>query len=159
MKCKRLGCFVLIAAFASISGGCAASSAQLRRQMEAIDPADRIDAMIKAARRKDAGLTPALVDRLDDEDPAVRMYAILALERMTGERLGYSYAAPTAKRRDAVEAWRNYIAQTQGHGGSQVADGSTGRNAATSASPHSESAPVSPSRATVDDESMGGDGR
>ena len=155
MKCKRLACGLLLLACACFSGGCTASSAQLRRQMESFDPAKRIDAVIQAARRKDASLTPALVDRLDDEDPAVRMYAILALERLTGERLGYSYAAPTGKRREAVDSWRDYIARNRGDGESQMAAGSVGWNAATSQAPLNPT-PVSASNSTDGDESTGG---
>lgn len=151
MNGKRLAWVLGLLASACIWGGCTASSAQLRRQMEAVDPARRIDAVIQAARRKDTSLTPALVDRLDDEDPAVRMYAILALERMTGERLGYSYAAPTSKRRDAVESWRSYIARNHVNGDSQVASRSKGWNQASS----SNSSPVSPANSTGASETKG----
>ena len=168
MKCKRLACGLLLLASAWISGGCTASSAQLRRQMESFDPAKRIDAVIQAASRKDASLTPALVDRLDDEDSAVRMYAILALERLTGERFGYSYAAPTSKRREAVDSWRDYIARHRTDGDSQIAAGTGGLHDSTSQLPLNPT-PVPASNSTDGDESkaakatsgdvMGGDGQ
>lgn len=135
MICKRLACSLWFLGLACVICGCSASSAQLRRQMESINPSDRIDAVVEAARRHDKSLTPALVDRLDDEDPAVRMYAILALERLTGERMGYSYAAPTGRRREAVETWRRYIARNHDGADSQVAAGSTGWSDTTSTSP------------------------
>jgi len=50
-----------------------------------------------------------LVARLEDEDDAVRFFAILALEKMTGTRLGYEYHAPVNERLRAVQAWRRYL--------------------------------------------------
>lgn len=52
-----------------------------------------------------------LVTRLEDDDDAVRFFAILALDRMTGTRLGYSYHAPLDERTRSVQAWRRYLAQ------------------------------------------------
>jgi hypothetical protein len=52
-----------------------------------------------------------LVARLDDEDDAVRFFAILALERMTGTRLGYCYHDHADGRLRAVQAWRRYLKQ------------------------------------------------
>jgi hypothetical protein len=56
-------------------------------------------------------LLPALVNRLDDDDVAVRLYTIVALEKMTGQRLGYEYAAGRGERQEAVAQWRRYIEQ------------------------------------------------
>jgi len=39
----------------------------------------------------------------------VRFFAILALERLAGTRLGYDYSAPFEKRVASVERWRSYI--------------------------------------------------
>lgn len=52
-----------------------------------------------------------LVGRLEDEDPAVRFFAIIALEKMTGTRLGYVYHAPLDERLRAVQSWRRYMAK------------------------------------------------
>lgn len=52
-----------------------------------------------------------LVARLEDDDDAVRFFAILALDRMTGTRLGYSYHGPLDQRTRAVQAWHRYLAQ------------------------------------------------
>ena len=71
---------------------------------------DRILAIREAGERRDREVIPLLVDRLEDEDAAVRFYAILALERITGDRLGYRYEGNAADRRDAVERWRRYAA-------------------------------------------------
>ncbi len=40
---------------------------------------------------------------------AVRMYAILALERIEGTNLGYRYWAGDADRAHMAQQWRNYL--------------------------------------------------
>lgn len=97
-----------------LATGCVDSNIRLRRKMESIEPGDRIEAIVKATRQGNEALIPAIVDRLDDEDAAVRFYAILSLERLVGKRLGYSYAAPASERRKAVQAWRQFLAQRNG---------------------------------------------
>lgn len=77
--------------------------------MHSPDPADRIAAIKQAVDRKDSRALPALVERLEDEDEAVRFYAILALEKMTGTRLGYEYWADSAERAAAVNRWRRRL--------------------------------------------------
>ena len=50
--------------------------------------------------------TPAdLVAGLDDPDPAVRLFAIGGLQRLTDRRFGYRWYRDRAGRRDAVDAW------------------------------------------------------
>lgn len=52
-----------------------------------------------------------LVGRLDDEDEAVRFFAILALEKMTGTRLGYKYHDSVCERLRAIDSWWRYLAE------------------------------------------------
>ncbi|MCK6457498.1 MAG: HEAT repeat domain-containing protein [Phycisphaerae bacterium] len=75
------------------------------------DAGDRIRAIKRAGEQKDRSAVPLLVDRLDDEDEAVRFFAILALERITGTRLGYDYRLTGAERTAAVERWRIHVRQ------------------------------------------------
>jgi hypothetical protein len=89
--------------------GCSRPS--LQERLASPDPNQRSQAVVDMARSADRANLPALVECLEDDDPAVRFYAILALERMTGTRLGYSYAAPPAQRRVAYHAWRAYLVQ------------------------------------------------
>lgn len=46
-----------------------------------------------------------MVSLLDDDDAAVRLYAITSLRYFTGEDFGYDYAAPAWDRRVAVDRW------------------------------------------------------
>lgn len=50
-----------------------------------------------------------LVDRLRDDDAAVRFAAIITLEKMTGSRRGYEYYAPLERREPAVLRWQRYV--------------------------------------------------
>ncbi len=87
----------------------------LTRQLESRDPADRIRAVHSIGEEQIDNLIPALVNRLDDADAAVRLYTIVALEKLTGTRLGYEYAANRVRRQEAVANWRRYIEQ-RAHG-------------------------------------------
>jgi HEAT repeat protein len=70
----------------------------------------RIAAIRRAARTGDRSAAPHLVLALDDDDPAVRFYAIEALRRLAGERMGYDYYEddPDA-RQPAVQRWRQWV--------------------------------------------------
>jgi len=54
---------------------------------------------------------PFLVDRLTDSEAEVRMYAILALERVTGRTFGYKYYERPELRELAVQRWRTWLGQ------------------------------------------------
>jgi hypothetical protein len=100
--------------------GCTAKVASPARRLEARDASDRILAIVELTEQArtapsehrsehDQPVIPLLVDRLDDEDEGVRFYAILALEKLTGTRLGYEYRAPAPERRMAVRRWREHV--------------------------------------------------
>ncbi|MCC6322277.1 MAG: hypothetical protein IT438_12675 [Phycisphaerales bacterium] len=90
--------------------GCAAPRADLRARLEDPQPIERIRAVATVTEQRRTELIPALVDRLDDADVAVRLYTIIGLEKLTGTRLGYDYAADMFSRRDAVLRWRRAVA-------------------------------------------------
>jgi HEAT repeat protein len=75
------------------------------------DPAVRLKAVRRAGELRDAQAAPYLVDRLTDSEPEVRFFAILALERIAGTRLGYAYYAPAGEREQAVQRWRRWLAE------------------------------------------------
>ncbi|GMV98585.1 MAG: HEAT repeat domain-containing protein [Phycisphaerae bacterium] len=79
-------------------------------------PEERVAAIKHAARVGDQSAVPLLVDRLEDDDEAVRFYAILALEKLTGTRRGYDYGGPETQRWRAVEQWRRYLRERTGAG-------------------------------------------
>lgn len=74
------------------------------------DPAVKIPEIRKAVDAGDRSVMAQLVSDLDSDDAAVRFYAIEALERFTGERLGYDWtAADRFDRRDAIARWQQYL--------------------------------------------------
>ena len=100
---RVFGCAVLMAI-----GACAPTAGDLVQRLEDRDPLTRIRAITQITRARQTDLIPRLVDRLGDEDSAVRFVAIFALEELTGSRLGYDYAAPKSERVKAVAAWREF---------------------------------------------------
>ncbi len=72
------------------------------------DPAMRLRAIAEAGQQHDPSAVPDLIEQLESTDPAARLMAIRALERITGETLGYDYAAPLWERGKAVERWRQW---------------------------------------------------
>lgn len=75
------------------------------------DPSVKIPAMKKAVREQDRAAIAPLIDDLDNDDPAVRLYAIEALERMTGETHGYQYWDDAKDRAPAIMRWRAWLAE------------------------------------------------
>lgn len=65
--------------------------------------------LAEATRQNDPSAAKEYVVMLESGDPAVRMFAIGALKRMTGETKGYDFAAPEPKRAPAVSAWAAWI--------------------------------------------------
>ncbi len=111
----RRAIFLLSAGFGLVVwSGCANQADVLTRQLESKDPAERIRAIHAVGEQQIEALLPALVNRLDDADVAVRLYAIVALEKLTGTRLGYDYAAGSDRRREAVASWRRFVEERAG---------------------------------------------
>lgn len=92
-------------------GGCSPVRPPYPDALLAERPEDRIWAIKRAAATQDRAAVASLVERLEDEDEAVRFYAILALEKLTGTRLGYDYHETESKRRRAVERWRRHVVE------------------------------------------------
>lgn len=70
------------------------------------DPVVQIPAMKQAVKLRRTEDMPSLVQLLDDSDPAVRMFAIGSLVKMTGMDLGYHYYDGELQRAKAISAWR-----------------------------------------------------
>ncbi len=84
------------------------------RGFDSPEPAVRMDAIVDAARREDRTAVPRIVPFLLSDDPATRLLAIRTLERLTGQTLGYDYAAPEAERGEGAERWRRYVEEQGG---------------------------------------------
>ncbi len=73
------------------------------------DPASRLYAITEAGEQRDRDAIPRLIELLGSDDPAERMMAIHALERMTGTRNDYDPYALPAKRQVAIERWEQAL--------------------------------------------------
>ncbi len=58
---------------------------------------------------------PGLVRDLDDDDPAVRFYAIEGLFHLTGDTFGYRYYDEQPARAPAIARWRAWLRANRPH--------------------------------------------
>ncbi|MCW5758011.1 MAG: hypothetical protein KIT54_12310 [Phycisphaeraceae bacterium] len=85
-------------------------SADMPASFDAPDAGSRLRAVVAGARAPQMDDLRGMVQALDSDDPALRMLAIAALVRTTGERFGYDPWADTGERRLAVGRWRQWLA-------------------------------------------------
>lgn len=75
------------------------------------DPAVKVPLVKRAVEGEDRAVAPQLVRDLDDDDPAVRFYAIEGLRRLNGgDKLGYDWTARDADRQEASTRWKQWLA-------------------------------------------------
>jgi len=108
---RRRECTLLVTVAIGIVGaalgtlGCRGDAR--RAQLRSTNPLDRAAAIVRVAESGDLRAVHKLVDLLEDEDSAVRMYAILALRRLCGQDFGYRYFDNVGTRSSAVRRWRD----------------------------------------------------
>ncbi len=109
---RRFPAFPVSAALLFIAAamvGCNSGDRSLYEGLQSEDPAVRIEAVAGAGETKDPKAVPYLVDRLTDSESEVRMFAAIALEKITGLTHGYRHFDPPARRAEAVAAWREWL--------------------------------------------------
>jgi hypothetical protein len=89
-------------------GGCTANDVY-RTRLRSGNPLERSKAVVALAERGDAESVHTLVDMLEDRDPAVRMFTIAALKRLSGKDYGYRYYHDETRRLAAVDRWRHAL--------------------------------------------------
>jgi hypothetical protein len=109
-----------------LPAACAPKATPYPESFRSDRPEERIQAIHRAAETQDRAMLDRLVDRLEDDDEAVRFYAILALDKLTGTRLGYGYEDSTAERARAVKRWRAYLEERSGDSNADVTASSSG---------------------------------
>lgn len=85
--------------------GLGSGCARAPKGFDSPEPAARLDAITRAAERRDRASIPDLITLLGSDDPVVRLASIRTLELLTGQTLGYDYAASPAERKDMVDDW------------------------------------------------------
>ncbi|MCL4742188.1 MAG: hypothetical protein KJZ54_08290 [Phycisphaerales bacterium] len=98
---RTIGAAFIASAILGVVAGCV----DIPRGFDSPEPAARLDAAAKAAREGDLGSLAELIRMLESSDPASRLAAIRALERLTGETMGYDHAGSVPERAEAVERW------------------------------------------------------
>jgi hypothetical protein len=73
------------------------------------DPTLKIPAIKEDVQRKNSGDVVLLVQNLNDDDSAVRFYAIEGLRRLTGADLGYRYYDDDEQRQPALDRWNQWL--------------------------------------------------
>lgn len=102
---RRVGLVMMVA----VSWSCRSDRRAVEPDIQSSEVAGRIAGIRGAVVSGDESAVPLLVDRLEDQDPAVRFAAIIALDKLTGRRMGYWYGHSAEKRAAAVRRWRRYL--------------------------------------------------
>jgi hypothetical protein len=100
---------IVLALLAGISG-CGVGPRTFRKIRHPA-PLMRARAVGLSDRRTDQEAIPALVNRLDDTDPVVRMAAGSELKRRTGQDFGFVPWAPPEERTAAVGRWKSWLSE------------------------------------------------
>lgn len=85
------------------------ASGDPRLDLEHADPRVRIRAAEQAVRETRIDLCELLVKNLSDRDGAVRLFASIALRKLTSEDFGYKSHGTLLERREAIERWKRWL--------------------------------------------------
>jgi hypothetical protein len=97
---------VRLALIAATWGLCSCGPAATEGGFDSANPAAKMYAIEYAARDGDRSAVKNIVEQLGSDDPAVRSLAIAALQRLTGQTLGYRDFDEPHVREQAIERWR-----------------------------------------------------
>jgi HEAT repeats len=106
---RWIGTIVLLAVLAP-SWGCAHGPRSFEK-IASTAPLVRARAVGLSGQKPDAEALPALLARLDDSDPVVRLAAHEELRKRTGQDFGYLPWASPEERSTAVGRWRAWVSQ------------------------------------------------
>jgi hypothetical protein len=98
---------VMLVALGLLVGGCAAP--RPRAAVTDSDVSAKIRGMKKGVRQNDRSILQQLVADLDSDDPAIRLYSIQSLQRLTNQDLGYRYYDDQLARQPALQRWRDWL--------------------------------------------------
>ncbi len=74
------------------------------------DPVFVNPAIKRSAQAERLRDVPRLIELLDSDDSAIRLYASHALRDLTGESFGYQFWASAAQRQPAIDRWKRWAA-------------------------------------------------
>lgn len=85
------------------------------------NPVGKIPGDVIATEHHDLSAIPQLITDLQSDDAAVRLYAIHALKKLTGQTLGYRYYDTDDNRAAAVQRWQQWSNQQSDNPATQPA--------------------------------------
>src|SRR5439155_5560095 len=106
---KRFPWLILAAAVWALLAGCSEPTGP--RTVHSRELSTKIPAFKRAVAQKDTSAEAEMVRELDDDDPAVRLYAIQGLQRLTGQDMGYRYYDDKEARQPAVAKWKKWLSE------------------------------------------------
>jgi hypothetical protein len=109
---RGYGRFLIVAIVAATVTGVGGSGCSAPRPVRSVknpDPLGRIPAFKEAVREKDRRAVRYMVRDLDSDDPAVRLFAIVGLERLTGRTFDYRYYDDQHQRLPAIKRWQDWL--------------------------------------------------
>ena len=102
-----LRCVPIIILIIMLLSGCLQTSHPISlADLENPNPVMRIKAVKWVGENKNSQTVPKLLELSQDEDQAVRFYAIIALRNITQTDLGFDYQADARRRAEAVNQWK-----------------------------------------------------
>jgi HEAT repeats len=107
---SRVAVAILIFAGLALASLAACSAPRPPLSVKSEDTDVKILAIKKAVRARDKSVVPQLVEDLSSDDPAVRFYAIEALQELTGQTFEYRYYEDDNARKPAIEKWKQWLA-------------------------------------------------
>ena len=105
MRFRRWVCSVTPLAMACGLAGCGVAPKHFRKISDAA-PITRARSVSLGQSLPQRQVVPALIDRLEDKDPVVRLAAFEELKKGTGRSFGFVPWGPEAERAGAVAHWR-----------------------------------------------------
>jgi hypothetical protein len=113
---RRASPYFFCAAMAATAAWCAVGCSEPRGPLsvKSDDPSLKIPAIKEDVRNRSGRDEGQMVKDLNDEDSAVRFYAIEGLRRLTGNTFDYHYYDEEDQRRPAIARWRQWLEQRSG---------------------------------------------
>jgi hypothetical protein len=113
---RRCSPYLFCAVMAAMGALCAVGCSEPRGALsvKSDNPTLKIPAIKEDVRNRDSRDVAQMVKDLNDDDPAVRLYAIEGLRRLTGETFDYHYYDDEDDRQPAIARWRQWLEQRSG---------------------------------------------
>jgi hypothetical protein len=93
------------------AGGC--GRGRVKPAIASRDPSEKIPGIVAAVSAGSLEQARHMIASLSSDDPAIRLFAISGLRRLTGLTLEYNYYEDEEDREPAVKRWEQWLAQQE----------------------------------------------